>query len=74
MKIEDKTKMETMLFVDIDDGDVFSDALPLHYYLKINKGMWDGEEFNAIRLDNGNLTHFYENETVLKLNARVVIE
>lgn len=72
MKIEDRTKIETVKFADIDDGEVFTDAL--RYYLKINRGMWDGEEFNAVVLDNGNLTHFYESESVLKTNAKVVVE
>ena len=72
MKIEDMKNLEATKFVDIDDGEAFTDAF--HHFLKINQEMWDGEEFNAVRLDNGDLNHFYDSETVLKVNAKVVIE
>ena len=72
MKIEDRKNLDAVKFADIKDGEVLTNAI--HYYLKINREMWDNEEFNAVRLDNGDLIHFYDSETVLKVNARVVIE
>ena len=74
MKIEDKSS-ERVDFINIDVGEVFADTVGRQYhYLKINMAKLTGDEFNAVRLENGDLFNFSQRDTVLKVNAKVVIE
>ena len=77
MKIEDKS-IAIVDFINIDVGEVFADTVNTvgeHYhYLKINMSKLTSNEFNAVRLENGDLFSFSQRDTVLKLNAKVVIE
>lgn len=73
MKIEDKS-IEIVDFINIDVGEVFSEAVERQYhYLKCNAAQ-AANEFNAVRLENGDLFNFNQRDTVLKLNAKVVVE
>ena len=72
MKIEDKN-IQIVDFINLDVGEVFADTVGRQYhYLKINVAQVDN--FNAVRLENGDLFKFSQRDTVLKLNAKVVIE
>lgn len=73
MKIEDKS-IKIVDFINIDMGEVFTDAEGRQYhYLKCNAAQ-TANEFNAVRLENGDLFDFNQRDSVLKLNAKVVIE
>lgn len=73
MKIEDK-RDEMTIFGELNEGDVFADVVTQHIYMKIDEAECDGDIVNAVRLDYGTLSCYPINNTVRRLNAKVVIE
>ena len=74
MKIEDK-RDEIVEFVNLNEGEVFADVVTQNIYMKINETECDdGDIVNAVRLAYGELSCYPTNNTVRKVNAKVVIE
>ncbi len=74
MKIEYE-RDELVEFGKLNEGEVFADIVTQHIYMKIDEvEEADGDIVNAVRLAYGTLSCYPANNTVRKLNAKVVIE
>ena len=74
MKIEDQRVRRTVNFGDLGPQDVFEDDG--EFFMKTAEDWTHGGETppNAICLSDGELWHFTEDERVIQVNGRIVIE
>lgn len=74
MKIEYE-RDELVEFGKLNEGEVFADIVTQRIYMKTDVAVEaDGDIVNAVRLAYGTLSCYPINNTVRKLNAKVVIE
>ena len=66
MKIEDNRMVE-MDFFSIQYGECFS--VECEYYMKVM-----ASEYNAVSLSKGHCARFYDDDKVIPINAKIVIE
>lgn len=70
MIIEDNRPVIEVNFKDLKAGDIFSYSDI--YYIKVEECYEEGTD--AVCLTDGEITEFYPNDEVIKLNAKLVIE
>lgn len=60
-----KTKTREMVFSDLENGDLFQieDGT---LFIRIGALLSDYDEYNAVRLENGEATYFYDDTEVAK--------
>ena len=75
MKIEDNRISEITVFYDVIPGETFVDV-DENVYIRIEdvKGIDNDMIYNAMGFENGKLYHFQQDEEVITIKAKVVIE
>lgn len=74
MKVTKKHDDGCTYFRELAQGDIF--FYQNHAYMKIPaiETMGDGDDINAISLEDGDIEAFYEDERVKKVEAELVVE
>lgn len=76
MIIEYKKHKIYVCFKDLKAGDIFShEGFGKNYiYMKMENLSTDNYEYNTVDLEDGNWVAFNDDEPVIKVNAKLVIE
>lgn len=71
MIIEDKRELDYIEFSRLEPGDVF---MASGLFFMVLNYEYNETERNAVELDEGGLDHFQDDEKVIPVKAKVVIE
>ena len=76
MIVEYKKHKIYVCFKDLKVGDIFShEGFGKNYiYMKMENLSTDNHEYNTVDLEDGNWVAFNDDEPVIKINAKLVIE
>ena len=70
----EKPFQKVEIFWELSIGNVFRTENTECFFMKVGKGEWDTEEWNAVRLDNGDYEYFDDNDKVIRLKAELNVK
>ena len=76
MIIDDKRNKHLISFGDLHAGTVFQGIDTETFYMKLVKPVYcsdDGDDVNAISIEDGDVAYFYDTDVVCQVSARAVI-